>query len=249
MQIQIPDFPAVLPPRLGEVHVWQIQIPRLIPQLAELFTFLSVDEVRRAQRFHFQKDREQFGVVRGILRFTLAKYLKANPTDIRFQYNDHGKPYLPAEIGHKRIQFNVSHSSEMALIAITLKYEVGIDIERIRPDLAELKIARRFFAPEEYFKLQALPESEQKEAFFNCWTRKEAFIKAKGGGLSIPLDQFCVTFTHHEPAALISVKHNPEAVASWSICDLPVNPDYKAALAIFTKNCQLKFFRIPASER
>lgn len=215
----------------GEIHIWRVHLDEMVPQIAEFRHFLNLSEKRRADRFHFQHDQAHFTVGRGMLRLILSRYLATDPRSLDFDYNQYGKPALAKKL-QSRIQFNVSHSHGIALIAVTLDAEIGVDVEWIRPEFAELKIANRFFSPEEVQALKRLPESAQKGGFFNCWTRKEAFIKAKGKGLSLPLNQFVVSLDPKNPAKLLKTAWDPTEVSQWSLYALPIDKQFRAALAV-----------------
>jgi len=233
-----PSVPLWRPPpeplTLGsdEVHVWRAALNRAASQVQSLQRTLTADEQARAERFYFQKDRERFVVGRGLLRIILGRYLNLEPNQLRFDYSPYGKPSLAPEIDGGGLRFNVSHSHELALYAVTRGREIGIDVERLRPDFASEQIAERFFSPREVAELRALPPEVQTEAFFNCWTRKEAYIKAIGEGLSHPLDQFDVSLVPGQPASLLSTRTNPSEAARWSLLALIPSPDYVAALAV-----------------
>ncbi len=201
---------------------------------------LSPDEHTRADRFYFQKDRERFTIARGLLRIILGRYLNMEPCCLQFRYNPYGKPALANESGGNGLRFNLSHSDGLALYAITRGREIGVDIERIRPDLAEGQMAERFFSSREVKALRALPPSSQPVGFFNCWTRKEAYIKASGKGLTLPLDQFDVSLVPGEPAALLCVSGDPEESSRWCLQDSSPGPGYVAALAVEGHNWRLK---------
>jgi 4'-phosphopantetheinyl transferase len=217
-------------PKLGsdEVHVWRVSLDLPSAHLDRLRQTLAADERERADRFVFPKDRNHFVAARGALRAILGRYLGEAPGSLRFTYNVHGKPALDREPGGLR--FNVSHSHGLAVIAVTHGRDVGVDVEHIQPDRADEQIARRFFSPREVAALLALPEDQQPEAFFTCWTRKEAFVKARGEGLSIPLDQFDVSLAPGEPATLL--RANGDQVSRWSLHALDPGPDFAAALAV-----------------
>jgi 4'-phosphopantetheinyl transferase len=149
-----------------------------------------------------------------------------------FCYGAHGKPALAGDTGADAIRFNAAHSLGVALYAVTRGREVGIDLEHIRFDLAVMEIAERFFSRREVATLRTLPTEAQRQAFFRCWTRKEAYIKARGEGLSLPLDQFDVSLTPAEPAAVLGTQRDPSETARWSLQELPLAPDYVAALAV-----------------
>lgn len=215
-----------------EVHVWRASLDPPASRVRELHHTLAADESGRAARFHFQRDRRCFVVSRGLLRTILSRYLGTQPEQLRFCYDPHGKPALVTAAGQDTLSFNLSHSGNLVLYALARGRRVGIDLERIRDVIEYEQIAARFFSPRESAALQALPTSIKSEAFFNCWTRKEAYIKARGEGLSLPLDQFDVSLIPGEPAALLSTKGNSQEVARWSLQALSPGPGYVAALAV-----------------
>ena len=224
----------------NEVHVWLASLDRAAPVVQGLLKTLAPDERSRAERFYFQKDRDHFIVARGILRAILSRYLETEPDQVRFYYASYGKPELTKEFDSHGLRFNVSHSQGLALFAITRNREVGVDLEEIRPGISSEEIAERFFSPQEVSVLRALPNDLQDEAFFNCWTRKEAYIKAKGEGLSMPLDTFDVSLVPGESAALLSTKAEPQEASRWSLRELFPAPGFAAAIAVEGKDWQLK---------
>jgi 4'-phosphopantetheinyl transferase len=215
-----------------EVHVWRAKLDLQSSCIQSLIQILSADERTRADRFYFQKDRERFIVARGLLRVILGRYINMEPSRLQFRYNPYGKPALANESGGNGLCFNLSHSDGLALYAITRGREIGVDIERIRPDLAEGQIAERFFSPREVKALRSLPPSLQPVGFFNCWTRKEAYIKARGKGLTLPLDQFDVSLVPGEQAVLLCVSGDPKESSRWSLLDLLPEAGYVAAIAV-----------------
>jgi 4'-phosphopantetheinyl transferase len=234
--------PKELVIRDDEAHVWLTEL-NLRPSLLEnLKNTLSTDELARANRFHFEKDRHHFIAARGVLRMILGSYLKLNPNRLNFTYNTQGKPKIVNEMDYDYLKFNLSHSHGLALYAVTLGRELGIDIERVRTNLSFEKIAKRFFSPSEFKMLVALPPSERIEGFFNCWTRKEAYIKAIGEGLSIPLDQFDVTLNPSDEAKILRIKGDPILASSWSLYPLIPAPGYVGALAVEGKNLRIKYW-------
>ena len=214
----------------SQVHVWCVSLDQSESVFQRLVQTLSEEEHKRAERFHFRKDRDHFIIARGVLRDILSHYIKREPEDIFFHYNDYGKPALGKNF--TGLNFNVSHSGNIALYAVTCGREVGIDVEQIRPDFAEEPIAKRFFSPAEVAVFSDLAAHEKKEAFFSCWTRKEAFIKATGKGVSFGLDKFDVSLVPDKPAALLSIKGDMKKAGRWSLKNLNIKPDYKAALAV-----------------
>lgn len=225
------EYPATgrLLLRPEEAHVWRVSLLAEDPAVFALRGALSPDECKRADRFHFQKDRHAFTITRAVLRLLLGRATQRDPREIRFEHGPQGKPTLPAGSAPD-VRFNVSHSNHVALIAMVLEKEVGVDVEFIRSLRGDKDIPERFFSPREVAALRALPESRQEEAFFACWTRKEAYIKARGGGLTIPLDQFDVSLAPDEPAALLEVRGDPREARRWGMRELKPGEGYAAAI-------------------
>lgn len=228
----------------NEVHVWQSSLNLSGPHIKNLEQSLDQGERRKAERFHFSQDREHFIVARGLLRIILSHYLDEEPSQLKFCYGPYGKPALAEESGGGSLQFNLSHSYGMALYAVTRRRNIGIDLERVRTDWASERVARQFFAPGEVAQLRALPQSMWHQAFFHCWTRKEAYIKARGEGLSLSLDRFEVSLTPGEPAVLLSIKEDPHEASRWSLSELKVGGDYVAALAVQGHDWRLSCFQL-----
>ncbi|HEY0170029.1 MAG TPA: 4'-phosphopantetheinyl transferase superfamily protein [Pyrinomonadaceae bacterium] len=240
--LEAPERPLL---REGEAHVWRASLEPDAPALRRLWETLSADERQRADRFHFQRDREHFVAARGGLRGILGRYTGAAPQTLRFSYDGYGKPSLSGGAGAVPPRFNVSHSGGLALYAVTDGREVGVDIERVREDFAGLDIAERFFSPDEVAALSAVPAGERATAFFDCWTRKEAYIKARGLGLSHPLHLFTVSLTPGRPAALLRTDDDPQEAARWSLVELSPGEGYRAALAIEGEVSSLRCWRWP----
>ena len=215
-----------------ELHVWRIALEAPPERVGVLLATLSNDEQERAKRFYAQSHRERFIVARGALRAILARYLRIDPGAVRFQYGPRGKPYLASDAQPTDLCFNLSHAHALALCAVSRGRELGIDVEQARPERAAVGIATRFFSPREVAALRALPEHLWTAGFFACWTRKEAYIKARGDGFSLPLDQFDVTVAPAEPATLLATRHDPPDAARWSLLDLAPGPGYAGALAV-----------------
>lgn len=212
-----------------EVHVWRAEVDLPAERLQRLETLLSEEERERADRFLVAPPRRRFVVGRGLLRALLGAYLDADPARLRFTYGPHGKPAL---FDDSAISFNVSHSGDLVLGAFARRREVGVDVERFRPDFAGEEIAQRFFSPREVAALRALPAESRLDGFFACWARKEAYIKARGLGLSLPLDRFHVALDPQRPAALLGADDDPDAAARWSLCALAPGVGYAGALAV-----------------
>lgn len=223
--------PELLSLSSGEVHVWRARLGAVTPP-ENFLRVMHDDERVRASRFHFERDRRRFILGRGFLRSLLAGYLGTAPEEVSFSYGPYGKPALGGPHAGSLLRFNASHSHELALYAFTQEHEVGIDVEHVNKDFASEDIARRFFSASEFQTLSGLPEEEKAAAFFRCWTRKEAYIKALGSGLSHPLDQFDVTLAAEQPAALLRDQCDAQAAARWSLFNLDPGADYAGALAV-----------------
>ncbi|HVG20211.1 MAG TPA: 4'-phosphopantetheinyl transferase superfamily protein [Blastocatellia bacterium] len=215
-----------------EVHVWLLALDQSPPHVESLKAILSADERDRAGRFHFQKDHDHYVVARGTVRIILGRYLGMGADRLRFSYTYYGKPALEKEFGGESLRFNLSHSHGLALLAVTRDRELGVDIERIRAGISDEGIAERFFSDKEVRMLRGLPRELQDQAFFNCWTRKEAYIKARGEGLSMPLAVFDVSLIPGEPAALLETRLDPLESARWSLRELTAAPDFAAAIVV-----------------
>jgi 4'-phosphopantetheinyl transferase len=204
---------------------------------------LASDERERARRFHFERDQRRYIVRRGLLRTFLATYLGAEPARLQFRYGPFGKPELAQPWSPKALHFNLSDCGEVALYAFLRGTEVGVDIEQLRllPDAEQ--ISRRFFSAPENAVFRTVSDAQKEEAFFNCWTRKEAYIKAIGEGLSRPLDSFDVSLRPGEPAALLTVRGDSEEAARWSLHHLEPRPGYLGALAVPGHHWQLACWR------
>lgn len=209
------------------VHIWAIRTKVPSAVVAECEKYLAPEEVTRAARFSFDRPSHTFIVARGFLRRLLGKYLAADPRGIPLAYTSKGKPVLAFDT---RINFNVTHSSDMAAIAIALDCRVGIDLEEIRPLPGLEEIARRFFCWEEAAEILSCSESERARSFFRCWTRKEAYIKAVGEGLHIPLDSFRVTVKPDDFARFVHLGGDAKAAEAWTLHDLNLASDCAAAV-------------------
>jgi 4'-phosphopantetheinyl transferase len=232
------EAPPSLLLEAGTVHVWRIALDQEDERLERFRGTLEPHEIERAGRFHFEKHRRHFIVARGFLRSVVARYLQTQPEALRFSYGEYGKPALETE---HVLHFNLSHSNEVALLAIALDAELGVDVEHIRADFASEDIARRFFSRAEVDVFNALPQNERVAAFFRCWTRKEAYIKAIGKGLSQALDEFDVTLAPGIAPALLRAKEDD--ATRWWLTDIEVGEGYAGALAVERPVAEVRFFR------
>lgn len=222
-----------------QIHVWAVRSLSGRDCLPSLYKTLSADELRTAEAFRFEKHKSDYIAARGLLRAILGKYTDQLAEAIEFRYAPQGKPYLQ-DVQKCRLHFNLSHSENCAVYALTLERELGIDVERIKelPDMHSL--ARRFFSPAEVADLQAVPSELRAESFYKCWTRKEAYIKAVGSGLSLPLDRFRVSLLPGQPAALLSLRGGADSVSSWSMHDLRPWDEFVGALAVRSPSSSLR---------
>jgi 4'-phosphopantetheinyl transferase len=238
------DHPTIaLPLSLpaDEVHVW---LARLDDYTADsLKLILAADELSRAARFHFDKDRNHFIVARALLRKLLAAYLDIGAGELQISYAEKGKPSLE-ESRRGSLKFNLAHSYGLGIYAFSWNREVGVDLEFIREDLADEKIAERFFSQSEISSLRELPADLRKQGFFDCWTRKEAYIKARGDGLSMPLDEFDVSLRPGEAAALLRNHKDPVEVTRWSMQSVAVPAGYVGALVAQGHDWNIKTFTL-----
>lgn len=215
-----------------EVHVWLADLEAPDARVQAFARVLSREEISRASKYHFEHLRRHYIVGRGLLRTLLGHYLDIAPEHVSFDYNNYGKPTLARPFDESGLSFNLSHSGNHALLAFALGRELGVDIEHMRPNIEHEQIAERFFSVNEVTALLELPPNERELGFFTCWTRKEAYIKALGEGLSHPLDTFDVSLKPYQPARLLATRSDPRAVRRWSLHALEPGPGYTAALAV-----------------
>jgi 4'-phosphopantetheinyl transferase len=217
-------------PDQREVHVWFVELAASAASVEACFRSLSADERERASRFRFEHLKTAFTLSRGILRVLLGSYLAIEPDRVRFAYEPRGKPRVA--FPDTPLEFNLAHSGKFATYAFAVGCELGVDIEEVRPARDQESIVRRFFSREEREEWLELDLSQRDEAFFRCWTRKEAYIKALGDGLSMPLDSFRMSLRQGVPAALIYAAGDPTAASKWSLCSLAPADGYIGSLAV-----------------
>jgi 4'-phosphopantetheinyl transferase len=244
-QTQIASSPAIdsfwqspgdLSLEINEAHLWLT--PLDVNDVGELEQVISYDERARAARFRFDLHRKQFIAARGFLRIILGKYLRTNPQHIRFEYGEFGKPSIA---GESAIKFNVSHSGSLAFYAVTRSREIGVDIEQIKPSFADDGMVSFCLTAQEKAHLQTLPKNKRELFFFECWTRKEAFLKACGNGLSTPVNQIETLSYSGVPLNSLEVGFGYQT-ACWSLQSIPFIPGYAAAIAIQGSSPRLKFW-------
>jgi 4'-phosphopantetheinyl transferase len=217
---------------MNDAHVWMASLDQPADMVAKLSSLLSQDEYQRAERFRRPTDRRRFIAGRGILRKIISAYLALAPGEVRFDYNKYGKPSISDDQNRGALSFNLSHSNSMALYAVARGRRVGVDVEYMREDFATLEIAERFFSKDEFEALKAEPIDRRTKAFFNCWSRKESYIKAIGMGVSYPLDGFTVSLAPDAAPALLKVDADATETALWKMYELDVAKGYAAALIV-----------------
>jgi 4'-phosphopantetheinyl transferase len=224
--------PAELRLESGEAHVWLGALDVPPERLLELRAVLRPDELARSDRFLQAHHRVHSAAARGFLRTLLGRYLGLAPQSVELQFNPFGKPSLAGVFAARSLRFNVSHSHGLALFAFARGRELGVDLEKIRPDFASTEIAGRFFSAAESARLRSLAPEERARAFFECWTRKEAYIKARGAGLSRRLDTFEVAFGPGTASAILAADDEPDAAVRWVVHDLQPADGYCGALVV-----------------
>ena len=223
--------------RPREVQIWSVWLTASKATLARYQSFLSSEEQNRTEQFRFEQLRRSHTLARGVLRLLLAYYLERRPCEIEFAYGLKGKPAI---LGASRVRFNASHSADMAVYAFTLDCELGIDVEKIR-ELSDLaSISSRFFCTAEASELLSLSPDDRRPAFFRCWTRKEAYVKAVGHGLSVPLDRFQVTLLPEDLVRIVHIESEKKAAQNWALHHFDFAPQYVGALAYYDKPRTIK---------
>jgi len=225
---------------LGVVHLWKLNLDSSKDKLIVLWNILSSDEKDRANKFYFEKDRVHFVKCRASLRNLLGNYLGLKPAELQFEYTEYGKPYL----SDSTLQFNVSHSNNKGLIAFSLENEIGVDIELINREIKIEELANRFFSENEANIIMSLNENIRHRSFFKCWTRKEAFIKAQGEGLNIPLDKFEMSILDTDEVKMRSIEWKNEKIDDWTLVSFDVDDDYIGALVLKNKLKKLDLFQL-----
>ena len=220
----------------AKIQLWSIDINAASHEPEALLSLLSDDELKRAERFRFEKHRHRWIAGRAMLRTILSAMTHRSPESVAFEYDEHKKPYLPCSSGHERIHFNLTHSSDLALLAVTSVGPVGIDVERIKPLSSIDTVVDRFFSIAERSAFSTMSGDEERlKAFYTCWTRKEAYLKALGCGISEPTNTFDVTFLENSEPEIIAIDGDNNVARDWLLFDLKVTPGYVGALAIRSK--------------
>lgn len=223
-------------PKNKAVYIHQFEFNDHLNNLDNFNNLLSEEEKTRANRFYFERDKNNFTISRGLTRLILAKYLDINPKQIIFSQNSFGKLYLE----NKKLKFNLSHTKEVLLIGLSFDTELGVDIEKIREINVYQDIVRRFFSDNEIKAFFLQTEDKYQESFFTIWTRKEAFIKAVGRGLNIALNSFDVSVS--EKSELMDVRLDDQKKESWKLYNIPTKKNHKASLVTQNENFELVFY-------
>jgi 4'-phosphopantetheinyl transferase len=236
-----------VPPQLDlqQAHAWYVRLEALAAEPEPWQRLLSLEERERAARFRFARDQRRFTVTRALLRLLLGAYLESEPEALTFHTLEHGKPMLAGRHRGNPLHFNVSHSDGMALFGVTLDRAIGVDVERIRHDFEVVTIAKRFFSAAEQRDFLSLSLAQQHRAFFDCWTRKEAYVKAIGDGLSHPLHQFDVSLAPGDPARLTATRPDPEEASRWTMAAPDVGAGYAAAIVAKAENLEITCRELP----
>lgn len=226
-----PAIPSPLTLSSEIVHVVRVNLDITNEQVSQRSECLSDDERRRAERFKFDQPRARFVACRSALRQVLAECVGVDSSALNFSYGPHGKPELAAD-HPSNIQFSVSHSGSLGLIALTLDAAVGVDIEECSRSVKMIRLAERFFAESETAELLSLPIDRQRSGFYRGWTCKEAYMKATGLGMSMPLSSFCVGINPDRPASLLHVVDQPDETRRWMIEAIEMGDEYAAAVMV-----------------
>lgn len=227
-------YKKYFPPKIklyeDKIIVYLVQLDLF--EIDEFMSILSGDEIIRANKLIIDSKKKQFIITRGILRSLLSGCLiNTKPGELHFSYREHCKPYINNKFYNKPIEFNVSHSGDYVLIAITLTHQLGVDIEKINSAIEYHSLAKRFFSEYEINDLNNYEQSERRDAFYRCWVRKEAFIKAEGSGVSFGLDRFTVTLEEKIKTSRIKINRNREEQENWFNYESVNIPNYKTAIA------------------
>jgi 4'-phosphopantetheinyl transferase len=240
----LPDEPLHL--NASDVHVWHTSLLLADSLLSQLRAFLSPEERARAERFVFEDARVRFIAAHGMLRTIVSRYVNERPGTLTFTSGRHGKPSLAGPHGVvQRVRFNLAHSHDSALIAVASNREVGIDLERIRSDVESLKLAERFFSPHEFERLRHLPTDQANRLFFILWTSREAYLKARGTGLTLGLDRFEVQLVPEEPMARIRLFGESREHENCLIRILSLGPEYAGAVAAEGEDWRVSYRQWP----
>lgn len=228
-----------LPPE-GEVWIWRV--PLTVAEAGEFEGSLSGDELSRAGRFVFARDRVRFVAARGWLRKILGEVLAVVPAEVKFSYGEWGKPEISGELSRSGVCFNSSHAGDAGVIAVSVRMRLGVDVEAVRGDMDMPLVARSHFSIREFGDWSRLADGEREAGFFRCWVRKEAYLKGLGTGVSRGLNNFSVSVSTDAPAALLEDELSPGAPARWVLRDLAVEQGFGGCVAVEGKPLVLRYF-------
>jgi len=224
------------------IDIWRTALDLPQRQVDEYLTLLSSEEISRAQRFKVKRKYREYIISRGLLRRVLGHALRTDPAGFEFEYTEHEKPFLGLIHRGKSVSFNVSHSHEQTLIAVTLDHALGIDIEYVRQDVQFKQLARRFFSAQEAGELETYTEAGIPRAFFACWTRKEAFVKALGDGIAFGLNEFSVSVNPFDDTVALTTHWDPDEAGNWSLVSIRTDQEYIAALAVAGQGVKIRYW-------
>jgi len=225
------------------ISTWRIWLPQFLEMAEGCLNILSPEEQSRASKFFFEKDRLQFILTHWALRHILASILEVTPADLQFDQNPYGKPELHKPVTNGPIQFSLSHSGDVAIVTVSRGIEVGVDVEQINVEFNHEDITRQYFTSRESGYLQSISAGDRREIFYRIWTGKEAFIKAKGLGLSFPLDSFSMIPKLQDSRYLLEIESQPNEAKQWSITSFQPFPGYTAAVAAKAENVKFSYFQ------
>ncbi len=232
----------------SDVHVWAAHLDPDPDALARLANILSTEEQARASRFRFERHRNRFIIARAVLRSLVATYLDCAPDELQFEYGPNGKPALATPFAESGLSFNLAHSEDLALVAVTQLGPIGVDVEKIRPVSDADKLVARFFSARETALFQSLPAAQKNNAFFNLWTRKEAWLKATGEGIAHSLNRVEVTFLPNEASRLIALPEGSGPSEAWILRELLPGRGFVGAVALPNLQCSICNFQFSISE-
>jgi 4'-phosphopantetheinyl transferase len=228
-KIEWPSAPSTLSMQAGAVHVWAWNYHCSTESLKRYISLLSPEECLRMQRFHFERDRIQYAVCHAVLRIVLGQYIGLPPSSFCFDQNEFGRPHLAPPAAASGLTFNLSHTRHIALLAIATGITLGVDVEQIHP--IESGLVEQYFSSQEQTALKALEGEDRLKGFYNCWTRKEAILKAEGNGLKVRLDAFDVSLNPKEQATVLGVRAGAGLMSNWHLTELRPAPGFVGALA------------------
>jgi 4'-phosphopantetheinyl transferase len=229
----------------SDIHLWRRKLESPDQEIQTLFNILNEEEKIKAKRFVFEKHQRRFIVARSTLKIILSNYLKIAPNQIGLKYSSRGKPTLIKDINPDKLEFNVSHSEELAIYGITRDRLIGVDVEYNRAMGDAEQLAKRFFCPQEYEIIRSLNSPEKEQTFFQLWTAKEAYLKATGEGISGGLDQIVVSLETINP--FLALPNSGKPLTDWTLFTLTPQTEYLASVVVQGNHCALKYWELNQS--